>query len=88
MGALASLGAIGTVLFLLVLALLGFLLPLSAYSAQKYAYKTFREIEKLNRNVDALRAAIESSGSVRADPATGRGAAVARLQPSDPGPGI
>ena len=42
---------IGLVVFLLVC----ILLPISAYSAQKYAYKCFRELEKMTRRLEALK---------------------------------
>jgi hypothetical protein len=53
MGTLSSLGAIGIIVFLVLLALLTILLPFSAYAAQKWAYKTYREAMA---TTDALRA--------------------------------
>ena len=40
-------GLVGSVLFL-ILVVLGILLPVSAYSAQKYARKCFKELQYLH----------------------------------------
>ena len=37
-----------------VLILLGILLPLSAYAAQKWTYRTYREVEKLNAKLEEV----------------------------------
>jgi len=40
---------------ILILILLGILLPFSAYSAQKWAYKCFKELRTLNDKIDRLK---------------------------------
>ncbi len=51
---LSGVGGIALLVGLFLLVVLGILLPVSAYSAQKYAYKAFRELEKLNAKVAKL----------------------------------
>jgi len=43
-------GIFGILIFLL----LAIILPISVYSAQKWAYKSFKELEKLNQKMDRL----------------------------------
>ena len=52
-----GIGALGVVA-LLVLGLLTILLPLSVYSAQKYAYKCFVELKGVNERLDLLRKSV------------------------------
>lgn len=46
-------GGIGLFLILIFL-ILTLILPISVYAAQKWAYKCFKELEKLNQKVDRL----------------------------------
>ena len=46
-------GLVGSVLFL-ILVVLGILLPVSAYSAQKYARKCFKELQYLHGQLDGI----------------------------------
>ena len=48
--------AIGFAVFAFVLVVLTILLPLSVYAAQKWAYKCFLELRKMNEKLDAMRA--------------------------------
>ena len=48
MDLLGTLGVLGVVISLVVLFVLGVLLPISAYSAQKWAHACFLELRKLN----------------------------------------
>jgi len=47
------LGGLGIIGFIM-LAILGILLPVSAYSAQNYAYKCFKELKKINDKLDTI----------------------------------
>jgi hypothetical protein len=47
---IGGLGLIGILIFIF----LGIILPISVYAAQKWAYKCFRELEKLNEKIDRL----------------------------------
>ena len=51
---LTDFGGIGAVLLGLLLAFLAILLPLSAYSAQKWAYRTWQETRRTNEKLDEL----------------------------------
>ena len=51
---LTDVGGIGAVLLGLILAFLAILLPLSAYSAQKWAYRTWQETRRTNEKLDEL----------------------------------
>jgi hypothetical protein len=51
---LTDVGGIGAVLLGLLLALLAILLPLSAYSAQKWAYRNWQETRRTNDKLDEL----------------------------------
>ena len=51
---LMSLGSVGVLIAIGVLSLLGILMPLSAYASQKWSYRTYQEVEKLNRKFDEL----------------------------------
>ncbi len=53
-GIIGGIGALSG-LAVLILALLAILLPVSAYSAQKYAYKCFVELKGVNKRLDLLR---------------------------------
>ncbi len=45
-----SLGIIGIVILIIFIVLI----PISIYSAQKYAYKCFKELQKINNKIDAI----------------------------------
>jgi hypothetical protein len=45
---LAELGSGGLLIAMLLFGLVGILMPLSIYAAQKWAYRTCQEVEKLN----------------------------------------
>ena len=47
---MGGLGLFGILVFLL----LAIILPISVYAAQKWAYKCFKELEKLNQKMDRL----------------------------------
>ena len=47
---LGELGLFGMIIFLL----LAIILPISVYAAQKWAYKCYKELEKLNQKMDRL----------------------------------
>jgi hypothetical protein len=47
---LGGLGLFGILLFIV----LGIILPISVYAAQKWAYKCFRELQALNRKLSEL----------------------------------
>lgn len=49
-GVMGGLGVFG----ILILLLLAIILPISVYAAQKWAYKCFKELEKLNQKMDRL----------------------------------
>lgn len=53
MESLGGLLAIGVVAGAVLLAVLVILLPFSAYSAQKWAYRCYQELVKLNRKLDS-----------------------------------
>jgi hypothetical protein len=61
MEALHGLGAAGIFVFLLIFSLLFILLPFSAYAAQKWANRTYKESvitnQKLDEIIDLLRKA-------------------------------
>jgi hypothetical protein len=50
MGVLASLGIFGILIFLF----LAIILPISVYCAQKWAYKCYKELRKINDKMDLL----------------------------------
>ena len=50
MGSIASIGIIGWIIFIIM----GILLPFSAYAAQKWAYKTYKEAQKLNKTLEKM----------------------------------
>ncbi len=56
--ALGALGAFGVLVFIL----LCIILPISAYGAQKWAYKCYKELQRLNRNIQMLGAPSERGG--------------------------
>ena len=56
-GIIGGIGALGG-LALLVLIALTVLLPVTVYSAQKYAYKCFVELKGVNRRLDLLRKSV------------------------------
>ena len=62
-GFVGSLGAVGVVLILGVLALLTILLPLSVYSAQKYAYKCFGELKNVSAQLKSVNANLKDMNS-------------------------
>lgn len=45
-----SFGFLGIILFIILIVIL----PISVYAAQKWAYKCFKELEKLNKKIDCL----------------------------------
>ncbi|HOE44053.1 MAG TPA: hypothetical protein PLB25_20840 [Rhodoferax sp.] len=47
---LGSLGIFGILIFIFLV----IILPISVYAAQKWAYKCFKELEKLNEKIDRL----------------------------------
>lgn len=47
---MGGLGFFGIVIFIF----LAIILPISVYCAQKWAYKCFKELEKLNQKMDRL----------------------------------
>ena len=47
-------GSTGLLLSVVVLILLAILLPLSAYSAQKWAYKTYKETQRINATLEEI----------------------------------
>jgi hypothetical protein len=51
---LAGLGGTGLLIVVLLFGLVGILMPFSMYAAQKWAYRTYQEVEKLNRKFDEL----------------------------------
>ncbi len=54
MDSLSDLGALGTLIFLVVFIVLGILLPFSAYAAQKWAWRTYRETMKINEKLSEI----------------------------------
>jgi hypothetical protein len=44
---LAGLGGAGLLIVVLLFGLVGILMPFSMYAAQKWAYRTYQEVEKL-----------------------------------------
>ena len=54
MDQLAGLYFIGIFAGLVLLALLGILLPFSAYAAQKWAYRTYEQVRKTNEKLDKI----------------------------------
>lgn len=54
MDALASISATAAIIFLVLLVLLAILLPFSAYAAQKWAHKNYRETKELNAKLDQM----------------------------------
>jgi hypothetical protein len=51
---LAGLGGAGLLIVVLLFGLVGMLMPFSMYAAQKWAYRTYQEVEKLNRKFNEL----------------------------------
>ena len=51
---LVDLGGVGLLIVVLLFGLVGILMPFSMYAAQKWAYRTYQEVEKLNRKFDEL----------------------------------
>jgi hypothetical protein len=49
-----QLGGIGVFIAVLVLGLLVILMPHSTYAAQKWAYRTYQEVAKLNAQFETL----------------------------------
>ena len=56
---LEQLGETGLIILSLVFVLLVILLPFSAYAAQKWANKTYKEAVKMNKKLDKIAALIE-----------------------------
>jgi uncharacterized protein HemY len=54
MGGLLDLGAIGIIIFWVLLFVLTILLPFSAYAAQKWAWRTYRETKKINEKLNEI----------------------------------
>lgn len=52
-------GVLGLIVPLVVFALLVILLPFSAYAAQKWANKTYKEAVKMNKKLDKIAALLE-----------------------------
>ncbi len=50
----AGLGLLGILVFVLVLGLLTLQLPLSAYAAQKWAYKNYEETKTMNKTLGEI----------------------------------
>jgi hypothetical protein len=51
---LVGLGGVGLLIVVLLFGLVGILMPFSMYAAQKWAYRTYQELEKLNQKFDEL----------------------------------
>jgi hypothetical protein len=49
-----QLGGVGLLIAVLVFGLLVILMPLSMYAAQKWAYRTYQEVAKLNAQFETL----------------------------------
>jgi hypothetical protein len=56
-----GLGGVGVLAVVLLFGLVGLLMPVSMYAAQKWAYRTCQEVEKLNRKIDELLALIRDA---------------------------
>ena len=56
-----ELGAIGIAIPLIIFALLVILLPLSAYAAQKWANKTYKQTVKTNQKLDEIIALLSNA---------------------------
>ena len=54
-----ELGVIGLIVPLIVFVLLVILLPFSAYAAQKWANRTYKEAVKMNKKLDKIAALLE-----------------------------
>ena len=54
-----ELGGLGLIIPLLIFGLLVILLPFSAYAAQKWANKTYKEAVKMNKKLDKITALLE-----------------------------
>ena len=54
MNIFADIGLIGILAVLVILGLLTILLPLSAYAAQKWVYKTYEETREINQKLSEL----------------------------------
>ena len=52
-------GVLGLIVPLVVFTLLVILLPFSAYAAQKWANKTYKEAVKMNKKLDRIAALLE-----------------------------
>jgi hypothetical protein len=63
MHVLEQFGALGLFLPLFILILLGILLPVSAYAAQKWANKTYKETIKTNQKLDEIIALLSKTDS-------------------------
>lgn len=49
-----GLGIVGLIVFGMVFVLLCLLVPFSAYAAQKWAHRTYREVEKMNTKLEEI----------------------------------
>jgi hypothetical protein len=50
-GAFGSLGVFG----ILILILLGIIMPISTYAAQKWAYRCYKELKEINTKLDKFK---------------------------------
>ncbi len=59
-GVMGSFGILGGVALLFLLAVLTILIPLSVYSAQKYAYRCYGELKKVNSQLGVMQKQIKT----------------------------
>jgi hypothetical protein len=69
---ITGLGALGIVIFLVILGLLSILLPFSAYAAQKWAHSTYKETKEVNAKLEEILslARVKSDSSLTASDRT------------------
>lgn len=51
---LLGLGVMGASMAVLILGVLAIIMPWSVYSAQKWAHRCFKELEKMNRRLERM----------------------------------
>jgi hypothetical protein len=70
-----DIGTMGGMLLVFILAVLSILLPMSAYAAQKWAYKTYLETRSVNEKLGKLLELVQAGANIRPQPTPSAGKA-------------
>jgi hypothetical protein len=70
-----DIGTVGGIVVVIILAALSILLPMSAYAAQKWAYKTYLETRSVNQKLAKLLELAQAGTTLRQQPAAPAGKA-------------